>query len=173
MYPYAIVENALAKAFEIAPASLGALRGRIQHFQRLGMVPSNPGKGRKISYERHHIYKWAIGLSLAEFGIDPRLIRYVIENYIWKRVDKYLVNDDSEVDKLLVFYPNILSGFAQYEDKRTVGALICDVVDSLSDLERRRDIALHEILLSQRLGMINLGHLRRSVEKGLLEELVF
>jgi hypothetical protein len=170
MFTYAIVERALARAFAITPESMGAFRGRIQHFQRLGMVPASPGKGRKISYEIDHVYKWALGLEFAEFGIDPRLTKFIIENFVWIRARKFLLDDDGK-NKLLVFYPNLISGWGQYEEKRIVGGLVFDFVDSLSELEKKREKSkgqnVHFELLSRRLGMIDLGRLRRAVEDGL------
>jgi hypothetical protein len=169
MYTYAVVEKALATAFSIAPASMGAFRGRIQHFRKLGMVPSSPGRGRKISYERDHVYKWALGLEFAEFGIDPLLIKLFIDNFAWMRVRKYLLDDDA-LDKSLVFYPNIMSLFGQYDVRQSIGDLVCIVVKDLAELDAKRKESPHELtyeLLGNRLGFINLGHLRRAVESGL------
>ena len=56
MYTYAQVEAALAATHRVRPSSLGAFRGRIKHFQRLGLVPESPGKGRKISYKMENVY---------------------------------------------------------------------------------------------------------------------
>ena len=49
----------------------GAFRARLIHFQRLKIVPEAPGKGRRIPYRREDIFRWAIALEFAEFGIDP------------------------------------------------------------------------------------------------------
>jgi hypothetical protein len=169
MYTYSIVERALAKAFSIDPASMGAFRGRIQHFRKLGMVPSSPGRGRKISYERDHVYKWALGLEFAEFGMDPILIKFFIDNFAWMRAREHLL-DDKALDKSLVFYPNMLSLFGQYEVKPFIGGVVCVVVNELAELDAKRKESPHELtyeLLGNRLGVINLGHLRRSVENGL------
>src|SRR5687767_1130058 len=84
MFSYGQVEAALAKAHRVDAAAMGAFRGRIKHFRLLGVVPSSPGTGRKISYERPHIYAWAFCLELAEFGIDPKIIVGVWDKY-WMR----------------------------------------------------------------------------------------
>src|SRR5215510_3979945 len=51
------------------------LRGRIKNFQKLG-VPFDlrSGRGKKLEYDRDHVYQWALCLELAEFGIDPSVI---------------------------------------------------------------------------------------------------
>jgi hypothetical protein len=173
MYTYATVERTLAKAFAIGPASMGAFRGRIQHLQRLGMVPASPGKGRKISYERKHIYKWALGLELEEFGIDPSLTKFIVESFVWRHAERYLLGDTETSDKLLVFYPNMLSGFAQYADKRIVAAFLCHTVSNLAELDAFQgdpQLQVSSELLSDRLGMINLGRLRRAVREGLASD---
>ena len=38
MYHYSDVENALAIVFWVRPEGMGALRGRIKHFQRIGLT---------------------------------------------------------------------------------------------------------------------------------------
>jgi hypothetical protein len=170
MLAYSQVEEALANAFSILPEAMGAFRGRINHLRRLGLVPSSPGKGQRISYDREHIYKWAIGLELAEFGVDPGLIKFIIEKFVWRLTRNYLIGDSQLADKLLVFYPNMLSGLGQYGQKRIVGGFVCDVVDNLRDIDRFRESSqgrLDHELMSGRLGMINLGRLRRAVENGL------
>ena len=129
MFTYSQVETALAKTFAIRNEALGAFRGRIKHFQRLGLVPSSPGKGRKISYEREDIYKWAIGLEFAEFGVDPSLIKNFINFFAWHYVEQHLLNDAHAPDKLFVFYPNLLSGWAREENKpQHVAGLVCAIV---------------------------------------------
>ena len=75
MFTYSKVERALAAVHKISPSAMGAFRGRIKHFQRLGLVPSSPGKGRKISYSLEDVYMWAMCLELQEFGIDPIIIK--------------------------------------------------------------------------------------------------
>jgi hypothetical protein len=52
MYTYSQVESALARVHHIPDSSLGSFRGRIKHFQRIGIVPQSSGKGKKISYEK-------------------------------------------------------------------------------------------------------------------------
>ncbi|HKI15240.1 MAG TPA: hypothetical protein VKA12_09610 [Roseiarcus sp.] len=169
-FSYSEVETALTKAFRILDVARGAFRARIKNFQKLGLVPSSPGKGRKISYRRVDIFTWAIALEFAEFGIDPSLIGPFINFFAWRFVERHLLNDGP--DKLFVFYPNLLSGWGRDADKpQHMAGLVCAVVDSLSEIEERRAKAqgqnIHYDLLCSRLGMINLGRLRRDVEQAL------
>jgi hypothetical protein len=166
MFTYAQVEKALASAFEVRTDAMGAFRGRIKHFQRLGLVPSSPGKGKKISYHREDIYKWAIGLEFAEFGLDPTVIKAQLV-FAWPKVRRTLFLDPPDADKLFVFYPNIISGFLTDERPPRTGGLVCLVVDDLSQLPKLPESNVTYELLSRRLGMINLGRLRRDVERAL------
>ena len=57
--------------------------GRIKHFQRLGLAPESPGKGRKISYKIENVYSWVICLEQAEFALDPSLIKTIMWTVGW------------------------------------------------------------------------------------------
>jgi hypothetical protein len=72
------VESALARVHGISPSAIGAFRARIKHFQKIGIVTSSPGKGRRIDYSLHDVFLWGFGLELAEFGIDPLIIKRAI-----------------------------------------------------------------------------------------------
>ena len=71
MYSYKVVEAALGRLHEVNDETLGAFRGRIKHFQRMGLVPSSPGKGKRIEYAFGDVCAWAFCLELEEFGMDP------------------------------------------------------------------------------------------------------
>jgi hypothetical protein len=62
------------------------LRSRIKHFQKLG-VPFDlrSGRGKKLEYDRDHIYQWALCLELAEFGIDPAVTVKLLRTN-WERM---------------------------------------------------------------------------------------
>ena len=169
-FSYGEVEAALAKVFSIRDVARGAFRARLNNFQKLGFVPSSPGRGRRVSYRPEDIYRWAIGLEFAEFGVDPSLIGPFVNYFAWEFVKQHLLDDGP--DKLFVFYPNLLSGWGRDADKpQHMAGLVCAVVDNLSELEERRAKAqgqnVHYDLLCGRLGMINLGRLRREVEQAL------
>ncbi len=54
--------------------SSGVFRGRLRHFQKLGLVPAAPGRGAKIDYDRKAAVDWALAFELSELGIQPELI---------------------------------------------------------------------------------------------------
>ncbi len=91
---YADVERALAEVFGVdAAAQRGWLRGRLQHFRRLGLTPEGPGKGKTISYGVEDIDKWLIALELAHLRLDPILIVAFIDRH-WKRPDGHPLSAD-------------------------------------------------------------------------------
>jgi hypothetical protein len=77
-YTYAQVEAALARMHGIDERSAGAFRGRIKNFQRLGIVPSSPGKGKKIVYSFADTVRWGLCLELSEFGMAPEYIKRIV-----------------------------------------------------------------------------------------------
>ena len=82
---YKQVEAALAEVFSVAPGRLrGAgnllvLRGRLKSFQRVGLTPSSPGRGKVIRYRTTDIFTWVIGLALAEFGLGTKSITQMLK----------------------------------------------------------------------------------------------
>lgn len=89
MFGYAAVERALAEAFGVSDKEQrGPFRGRIKHFQRLGIpIGMQPGRGQRIAYELGHVFQFALGLELCEFGMDPSFIAAVIHNQWAGNVD--------------------------------------------------------------------------------------
>jgi hypothetical protein len=178
-FDYNEVERALAKAFGIRKEAMGALRGRLNNFRKLGLVADSPGTGRKVSYRREHIYKWALGLELCEFGVDPRLIRPFVNLFAWPKAKEQLLRDGGPEDgyQLLCFYPSSLSQWGHYVNEETpTGGLLTQLVGSLSQLEQRlrqererrhRTGTVHYETLYGRLGMINLAQLRLRIEDAL------
>lgn len=83
MWTYAQVETALAQLHHAdAEAQRGAMRGRIKHFQRLGVPLGNqPGRGKRIEYGLAEIFQFTFCLELAEFGMDPTAIKQLLERY--------------------------------------------------------------------------------------------
>jgi hypothetical protein len=81
-YSYAQVEGALARVFGAdAKVQRGAFRGRIKHFQRLGLPGLNVGKGAKITYSYEQACQWLVALLMSEIGFDPTVTVKVIEDY--------------------------------------------------------------------------------------------
>ena len=78
---YGEIEKAIASLHGVTEQSSGVFRGRLRHFQKLGIVPSSPGRGAKIDYDLKAAVDWAVAFELAELGIQPELIKFLIQVY--------------------------------------------------------------------------------------------
>jgi hypothetical protein len=76
---YGEIERAIASLHFVTEQSSGVFRGRLRHFQKLGLVPAAPGRGAKIDYDRKAAVDWAVAFELAELGVQPELIKHFIE----------------------------------------------------------------------------------------------
>jgi len=155
MFTYQTVENALARANKVPESGIGAFRGKIKHFRRLGMVPESPGKGKKISYERETVYGWAICLELAQFGIDPTVIRDMLWRWDSGKFLKALIQKTITSTKESYFVFNPPFGGE---------GMISPIIHSLDEL-KRPELSV----LMTRMGLINLSHVLLEVEKALEE----
>jgi len=79
LFTYGEVEAALAKIHGVDPTALGTFRARIKHFQRIGLVPSAPGKGQKIAYRAEDAVIWALAFEFTELGLSPDVIAKIIK----------------------------------------------------------------------------------------------
>jgi hypothetical protein len=87
-YFYADVERALAHIFGVdSTGQRGWLRGRLQHFRRLGLAPEGRGKGKTIVYLVEDADRWTVALELAHLRLDPALIVDLI-NRSWSRRER-------------------------------------------------------------------------------------
>jgi hypothetical protein len=77
-FTYAQIDCALAKLYNFDEKTVGALRGRINNFNRLKIVPSSPGRGRRIVYTYGDALTWTLCLELAEYGIPPEVIKLIV-----------------------------------------------------------------------------------------------
>ena len=121
---YKQVEAALVQVFSVAPGRLrGAgnlliLRGRLKSFQRVGLTPSSPGRGKVIRYRIIDIYTWALGLALADFGLGPESIAEILKQP-W--ADVYYA-EAARVSKLehlfFLLYPYVLK-YTAFPGKET------------------------------------------------------
>jgi hypothetical protein len=176
VFSYKQVEKALADVHFVPEDAMGAFRGRLQHFQRLGMVPSTPGRGRKISYERAAVFFWAFALELAEFGMDPKVIKHILDT-IWPAVRPYLIEDHNGPDRYFFFSPRLIGKDAPKNLQQSLSrprgvpySLAFQIIFDLADLDKPPRTAAARAYVTQaknRYGLINLGSLRRDVEKAL------
>lgn len=107
MYSYGQVEAALAAVHRIPPKALGAFKGRIKHFQRIGIVPASPGKGKRIDYSLTDVYLWGFCLEFAEFGMDPVTIKKLADK-MWNNIYYEAFGPQPESDLYFFFHPALL-----------------------------------------------------------------
>jgi hypothetical protein len=163
MFTYSQVERALATVHEISPSAMGAFRGRIKHFQRLGLVPSSPGKGRKVSYRLEDVYMWALCLELQEFGVDPAIIKELHRLANFRRAVSWLSAEDNLEQLYFVFYPNFLSQWHKNILWNSKGTFVSD----LAEITKGSDAVSER--LKTRMGAINLTRLRAAVRQSLAQ----
>jgi hypothetical protein len=178
-FTYAQVEAALASVHEIPAARMKAFRGRLKHFLRLGIVPSSPGKGNKITYTINNVYMWAICLELEEFGLDPvRIEEFYRLGHAFQVAVATLAGEsimaspglsEQKAGNYLIFYPNFLSQW----DGKTLWTASVGFVDSLSEIDEAtwgRPVGggrpVSERFRS-RVGAISLTWLREAVQNAL------
>jgi hypothetical protein len=175
-YGYAAVEQALMAVHGFVEGKRGAFRARLIHFQRLKIVPASPGKGRRIAYRLEDVFRWAVALEFAQFGIDPTEIKTILD-LNWRRIGPVVLEGEAGPDKHLFFHPNLLGSLSREEDRETSttpGApysVTLAIVSALADLDRLAGTKEARASLDRfraRYGIINLSRLRREVEAHLV-----
>jgi hypothetical protein len=163
LFTYGQVEAALAKLHRVDDRALGAFRGRIKHFQRLGIVPSSPGRGKKISYDIDHVILWAFCLELSQFGIDPNIIKRFIAVLGFAIIADFEKASHPTGDLYFAFYPNIMSNWFE-KDEGLFGTIktdcFCASELSASKIEAEFD---------RRVCLINLTKLKKELDAALEE----
>jgi hypothetical protein len=175
-FGYAVVEQALMAVHGFVEQKRGTFRARLIHFQRLKIVPAAPGKGRRIAYRREDIFRWAIALEFAEFGIDPTEIKKILD-MDWHRIADVVLEAPGGRDKYLFFHPNLLGRLSRADERETPnkpGApyrITIQIMSDLAELDQllaKTQQALDAIdRFRARYGVINLSRLHREVEANL------
>lgn len=174
-FRYAAVEQALMAVQGFGEHNKGAFRARLVHFQRLKIVAAAPGKGHRIAYRREDIYRWAVALEFAQFGMDPTDIRTML-NVNWVNIAPAVLNSAEGSDRYLFFHPNLLGRLSPPDERETSmkpGApynVSIDIISELADLGKHARTQQQRSSIEQaraRYGMINLSRLRRMVEENL------
>jgi hypothetical protein len=174
-FGYAVVEQALMAVHNFVEQKRGAFRARLIHFQRLKIVPASPGKGRRIAYRREDIFRWAIALEFAEFGVDPVEIKKILD-INWPSIAPFVLEATDGPDKYLFFHPNLLGRLSREDERETSvkpGApysVTMAIVSDLADLDKQAKTDPARASLDRfraRYGMINLSRLNRQVEANL------
>ena len=152
----------------------GAFRARLIHFQRLKIVPISPGKGRRIAYRREDIFRWAIALEFAEFGMDPTEIKKILDMN-WFHIAPVVLEEKGR--RHIPIFSSSLVGeiiFGRrtrdpWETGRPYSVTIA-IISDLADLDKQAKTDQAQTLdrFRARYGMINLSRLRRQVEANLV-----
>jgi hypothetical protein len=78
-FKYGQIEAAIASMHNVPPEAMATFRSRVKHFQRIGLVPSSPGKGQKIKYKLADAALWALCFEFTEFGLAPEQVKTIIK----------------------------------------------------------------------------------------------
>ncbi len=106
---YGEIQRAIASLHFVAEQSSGVFRGRLRHFQKLGLVPAAPGRGAKIDYDRRAVVDWAVAFELVELGVQPELIKHFIELCGRGIFDFFEQPTPDGEDRFLCFDPRFLT----------------------------------------------------------------
>jgi hypothetical protein len=175
-FRYLVVEQALMAVHGVVEQKKGAFRARLIHFQRLKIVPAAPGKGRRIAYRREDIFRWAIALEFAEFGMAPTEIQKILD-INWPRIAHALLEAREEADRYLFFHPQLLGRLSPEDERETPVkpdapyAITIAIISDLTELDKQAKTDRARTSLDRfraRYGMINLSRLRRKVEETLV-----
>jgi hypothetical protein len=175
-FRYAVVEQALMAVHGFVEKKKAAFRARLIHFQRLKMVPASPGKGRRIAYRREDIFRWAVALEFAEFGMDPAEIKKLLD-LNWFRIGPAILDATDGADKHLFFHPSFLGRLSPEDERETAAkpgapySVTIAIIADLADLDKQAKTDQARASLDRfraRYGMINLSRLRRKVEANLV-----
>jgi hypothetical protein len=122
-YAYAELETAVAFAVGAGPVhQRGSLRGRLKHFQKLGLPDLKTGKGRQIPYTYEHAAQWVIALLLAQTGLDPVVIVASIKAH-WRQLASSIeavtgVEAGSGYPYYLCIWPRVMSAAWDHQSPR-------------------------------------------------------
>jgi hypothetical protein len=78
---FAVVEEALAAAYDVAPKNRLALRSRLGALQRGGLFGVAPGKGRRLAYGADTFHRLVFALELTAWNIAPSLILELVRDF--------------------------------------------------------------------------------------------
>jgi len=80
VFSYNQVVSALMKVNSVTPPIEGIFIGRLNSLKRLGVVPSSPGKGKKIDYTIKDFIEWALCFEFIELGLTPENVKAIIKS---------------------------------------------------------------------------------------------
>jgi len=162
-FKYAQLETAIASIHNVPAKAMMTFKSRLKHFQRIGLVPSSPGKGQKIAYRIGDAIKWALCFEFAELGLPPEQVKVVVYFFLSDMLRSFQ-GPVQEDDQIFILQGNFLEWHLNEEDKTKWGEgepnLGTLSVSKLCDTVFRRENM-------SRVLMINLTHLKRELGKAL------
>jgi hypothetical protein len=159
-FGYAKVEEALAKVFKTNKRTLLALRGRLKSFQRAGLTPQKPGRGKVIKYTIYDVYDWAWALALADFGLDPQAIFSLVQKGYFKADYLGVIEKIKDDNWFFAALPYVLKASELSEHKISVRFVMI----------KGSELSAKKILeLGGRLALIDMTGLKKSVDEALLK----
>ena len=124
MWTYAQMESALAQLYGAdEQAQAGPFRGRLKHFQRLGIpLGERPGRGAKVKYDYPQIFQLMFCFEMSSFGVDPVLTVQLLEKHwhndddpreeiyynLKEALDEVIEDEGDHSDKYFLVHPNII-----------------------------------------------------------------
>jgi hypothetical protein len=154
-FGYAKVEEALAKVFKTNKRTLLALRGRLKSFQRAGLTPQKPGRGKVIKYTVYDVYDWAWALALADFGLDPQAICSLVQKGYFKADYLGVIEKFKDDNWFFAAFPYVLKASELSEHKISVPFVMI----------KGSELSAKTILgLGGRLALIDMTGLKKSVD---------
>jgi hypothetical protein len=163
-FNYSQLEAAIASMHNVPAKALKTFKSRLKHFQRIGLVPSSPGKGQKIEYKIVDAITWALCFEFAELGLPPDQIKALIRLCGRKLFESFEGPLQGE-DQIFVLRGNFLEWHLNPEGRQGIGgegettfgtipmSQLCDMIFQKKPFPR--------VL------MINLTHLKRELGKAL------
>lgn len=160
MFTYGQVERAIAELHGIPPEqAAGKLRSRLKHFQRIGLVPSSPGKGQKLSYTPLDAARWAICFEFAELATPPERVKQILGIY-GSSILKSFAGPMPEEDVFFCGEANFFAEAVTGHRESYFGFMdASQAPDVLKGTEAHRPI--------NRLVTINLTHIKRELQRTL------
>jgi len=134
-FSYPQLEAAMRQLHNVPAPRSGTFKARIRNFQRVGLIPSAPGKGQRIDYSIVDAITWALCFEFAEVGLLPENIKSIF-NLCGATLFYPFGGPLQDEDQILVLRGNFLEWYlasgAQLGEGQTAFGII--PVSQLSDM---------------------------------------
>jgi len=170
LYSFPQILSAFAKIHEVKQEHMLALRGKIQNYQKLGVVPFVQGRGKRVRYSLDDVYMWALCLEFSEFNVDPKIISDIVSRQ-WSRVNHGFF-DKGKKDWFIHFRPSfVVDPTLRFATAQNFNAVICQDENLKRYLSKNRtNPAVSDdtiVEFTTRHGTINVSHVRRQIDSAL------